>query len=87
MAHLFIGFQSLVKFIFSLTQAHDVDIFRVEIKADLFSNHSSSCGMDKPFVAVLVIAADFIVHSAEPVSYTHLDVYKRQEYLLPSSKG
>ena len=65
MAHLFIGFQSLVKFIFSLTQAHDVDIFRVEIKADFFSNSCSSCGMDKPFVSVNVIAADLIVHTAE----------------------
>ena len=62
--------QSLVKFIFSLTQAHDVDIFRSKSRP-ISSPTLFSCGMDKLSAAVLVIAADFIVHLRKSWNYAN----------------
>ena len=55
-------------------------LFRSEIKSDLVVEYGTPC-LDKAGQVVMVdLPEGTDPHSYYPVSYTHLDVYKRQVY-------
>src|SRR5262245_33730704 len=81
MIGLFVRFQALVELFLRLPETHDVNRFRIEIKPDALPYDRFARGVDKPFVAGIVIAGYLVMDAAEQLridAYLQLSVLNRR---------